>query len=137
MVGEAAGIGVLFAGFATGLVHQQPVENIGRFVDRGWNGLSGERSELIRHMGVGFQPRLMAVFRIHEVHRFALPSGGKELPVAGGRVARAPESGHWQFRLPCDHCRQCAIDRLALDMPARQPGELEIVVGIRGLGHLS
>ena len=45
MVGEAARVGVLFADAPPGLVHQEPVEDVGGFVDGGWDGLRGERGE--------------------------------------------------------------------------------------------
>ena len=48
MVGEAARVGVLFADAPPGLVHQEPVEDVGGFVDGGRDGLraNGEnRSE--------------------------------------------------------------------------------------------
>ena len=51
MVGETAGVGVLLADATPGPGHQQPVENIGRFVDRGWDGLRCEGSEPVRDMG--------------------------------------------------------------------------------------
>ena len=43
MVGEAAGVGVLFADAPPGLVHQEPVEDVGRFVDGSRDGLGGKR----------------------------------------------------------------------------------------------
>ena len=43
VVGEAAGVGVLLADAPPGLVHQEPVEDVGRFVDGGRDGLGGER----------------------------------------------------------------------------------------------
>ena len=45
MVGEAARVGVLFADAPPGLVHQEPIEDVGRFVDGGRDGLGGERGE--------------------------------------------------------------------------------------------
>ena len=35
----------VFADAPPGLVHQEPVENVGRFVDGGRDGLGGERRE--------------------------------------------------------------------------------------------
>ena len=50
MVGEAARVGVLLADALPGLVHQEPVEDVGRFVDGGRDGLGGERGEPVgRH----------------------------------------------------------------------------------------
>ena len=43
VVGEAARVGVLLADPPPGLVHQEPVEDVGRFVDGGRDGLGGER----------------------------------------------------------------------------------------------
>ena len=40
---KPARVGVLFADAPPGLVHQEPVEDVGRFVDGGRNGLDGER----------------------------------------------------------------------------------------------
>ena len=45
MVGEAARVGVLFAVAPPGLVHQEPVEDVGGFVGGGRDGLRGERGE--------------------------------------------------------------------------------------------
>ena len=47
MVGEAARVGVLFADAPPGLVQQEPVEDVGGFVDGGWDGLRGERGEAV------------------------------------------------------------------------------------------
>lgn len=82
MVGEAASVGILLPDFLASVGHQQSVQNVGRFVHRGRDGLGGEGSELVGDMGVGLQPGFMAVFGVDEVHRFALAGGGEELPVA-------------------------------------------------------
>ena len=48
MVGETAGVGVLLADVPPGPGHKQPVENIGRFVERGRDCLRCEGSEPVR-----------------------------------------------------------------------------------------
>ena len=82
MVGEAAGISILLTDFLASIGHQQAVQNVGRLVHRGRNGLGGEGPELVGDMGVGFQPGFMAVFGVDQVHRLALARGGEELPIA-------------------------------------------------------
>ena len=99
MVGETAGVDVLLADAPPSPGHQQPVENIGRFIDRGWDGLRCEGSEPVRDMGIGLEARFAAIAGVDEVHRFALACGREELPVAGGGKAQAPEACHGQ--LPC------------------------------------
>lgn len=94
VIGEPAGICILLCDLPARLVHQQPVQDVGRFAHGGRNVLGREQTELIGDMGVGFQPRFRAVFRVDEVHGFTLPSGGEELPVAGGGLATAPKPGH-------------------------------------------
>ena len=117
--------------------HQQPVENIGRFVDGGRDGLRCEGSEPVRDVGISLEARFAAIAGVDEVHRFALARGREELPVAGGGEAQAPEAGHGQLRLCLDHHGQGPVDRLAFDMPAREARELEEVMGIGGLRHLA
>ena len=48
MVGETVGVGILLADAPPSPGHQQPVENIGRFVDRGRDCLRCEGSEPVR-----------------------------------------------------------------------------------------
>ena len=54
------GVGVLLADPSPGLVHQEPVEDVGRLVDSGRDGLGGERGEPVGDMRVrldaGFGP---------------------------------------------------------------------------------
>ena len=88
-------------------------------------------------MGVGFEARLSAIFGVDQIHRFALACGEKELPIAGGGDASAPERGHGQCGLRPDHHGQGAVQRVAFDMPARQAGELEIIMRIGCFGHLA
>ena len=137
MVGETAGVGVLLADAPPGPGHQQPVENIGRFADRGRDCLRCEGSEPVRDMGIGLEARFAAIAGVDEVHRFALACGWEELPVAGGGKAQAPEAGHGQLRLRLDHHGQGPVYRLAFDMPARDARELEEIMGVGGLGHLA
>ena len=117
--------------------HQQSVENVGRFVDRGRDGLRWEGSEPVRDMSIGLEARFAAIAGVDEVHRFALACGWEELPVAGGGKAQPPEARQGQLRLPLDHHGQGPVYRLAFDMPAREAGELEEVMGVGGLGHLA
>ena len=137
MVGEAAGVGILFADFLARVGHQQTVQNVGRFVHRGRDGLGGEGTELVGDMGVGFQSGFMAVFGVDQIHRFALARGGEELPITGRAGATAPEPCHWQGGLAFDHHGQGARHRLAFYMPPRQARQLEIVVGVCGPGHFA
>ena len=58
VVGEAAGVGVLFADAPAGLVHQEPVEDVGRFVDGGRDSLGGERGESVGDVRVRLDARL-------------------------------------------------------------------------------
>ena len=137
MAGEAAGAGVLLTDAPPGPGHQQPVENMGRFIDRGRDGLRCEGSEPVRDMGIGLEARFAAIAGVDEVHCFALACGREELAVAGGGEAQAPEAGHGQPCLCLDHHGQGPVDRLAFDMPAREARELEEVMGVGGLGHLA
>ena len=56
MVGEAAGVGVLFADATPGLVHQQAIEDVGSLVDGGGDGLRGEWREAVGDVRVCFDP---------------------------------------------------------------------------------
>ena len=47
MVGEATGVGVLFAARRPVSFIRSPVEDVGRFVDGGRDGLGGERGEAV------------------------------------------------------------------------------------------
>ena len=78
MVGETAGVGVLLADAPPSPGHQQPVENLGRFVDRGWDCLRCEGSEPVRDMGIGLEARFAAIAGVDEVHSFALACGREE-----------------------------------------------------------
>lgn len=137
MVGETAGVGVLLADAPPRPGHQQPVEDVERFVDRSRDGLGCEGSEPVRDMGVGLEAGFAAIASVDEVHRFALACGWEELAVAGGGEAQTPEAGHGQLRLCFDHHGQGPVYRLAFDMPARDARELEEVMGVGGLGHLA
>ena len=137
MVGETAGVGVLLADAPPSPGHQQPVEDVGRFVDRGRDGLGCEGSEPVRDMGPNLEAWFTAIAVVDKVHRFALACGREELPVAGGGEAQAPVAGHGQLRLPLDHHGQGPVYRLAFDMPAREAGGLEEVVSVGGPGHLA
>ena len=136
VVGETAGVGVLLADAPPSPGHQQPVEDIGRLVDRGRDCLRCEGSEPVRDMGIGLEAWLAPIAGVDEVHRFALACGREELPVAGGGKAQAPEAGPGQLRLRLDHRGQGPVYRLAFDLPAREAGELEEVMGVGGLGIL-
>ncbi len=61
VIREAAGVGVLLFDFAPDLVHQQPIQDVGRFVDGGRDVLGGERAELVGDVGIGFQAGLGAI----------------------------------------------------------------------------
>ena len=137
MVGEAAGVGILLSDLASRLVHEKPVEDVRRLIDCCRDRLRREGSELVREMGVGLEARCIAVSRVDQVHRFSLASGREELPVARGGKPQAPEPGRGELCLRLDHDGQGPVDRLALNVPAREPRELEEVMGIRGLGHLA
>jgi hypothetical protein len=80
MVGEAADVGILLFDIATGLVHQQTIKDVVGFADRRWNGLGGEGPELIRDVGIGFQPRLIAIFGIDQIHCLTLAGGRENCP---------------------------------------------------------
>ncbi len=56
MVGEAARVGVLLADPSPVLVHQKPVEDVGRFVDGGRDGLDRERGESVGDVRVRREP---------------------------------------------------------------------------------
>ena len=90
VIGEAAAVGILFCDLPPGIVHQQPVKNVGCLTHGGRNVLGRERAKLVGDMGVGLEARLGAVFRVDEVHGFALPCGGEELPIAGRSHATTP-----------------------------------------------
>ena len=94
MVGEAARIGVLFADALPGLVHQEPVEDVGGFVDGGRDGLRGERGEPVGDVRVRLDARFGPVASVDQVEGFAAAAGREELAVARGGPPRAPEGGH-------------------------------------------
>ena len=121
----------------SGLVHQQPVQNVGRLAHGGRNVLGGKGAELVGDMGIGLEAWLGAVFRVDEVHGFALPGGGEELPVTGRGDAPAPELGHGQPGLCLNYQGEGLVDGIALHMPSRQAGELEVVMCAGRFGHLA
>ena len=137
MVGEAARVGILLADILARARHQQAIQNVGSFVHRGRDGLGGEGAELVGHMGVGLQPGLLAVFGVDEVHRLALSCRREELPITRCRLSGTPEPCHRQRGLRLDHLCQCARHGLAFDMPSRQAGELEVVMGVGSPCHLA
>ena len=76
MAGETAGVGVLLADAPPGPGHQQPVENIGRFVDRGRDCLCCEGSEPVRssHEGRGHgQPDVQELRSRRQLRRLLQP----------------------------------------------------------------
>jgi len=70
MIGDPAGICILLADLPPGLVHQQPIQNVGRFAYGGRNVLGRERSELVGDMGIGLEAWLGTVFCVDEVQDF-------------------------------------------------------------------
>ncbi len=94
VIGEAARVGELLADMAASVIHEQAVEDIGGFARRCRNHLGRERRILVGDVAIGFQARGIAVFRVDQVHGFALLCGGEELAVARSRSAHAPELGH-------------------------------------------
>ncbi len=90
VVGEAAGVGVLFADAPSGLVHQEPVEDVGRFVDGGRDGLGGERGESVGDVRVRLDAGFGPVPGVDQVERFTPAAGREELAVAGGGPPRCP-----------------------------------------------
>ncbi len=69
MIREPAGVGILLFDPLARFVHKQAIEDVRRFAHRRRNVLGGEWPELVGDMAVGFQTRLIAVFRIDQVHR--------------------------------------------------------------------
>ena len=55
MVGESACVGVLFTDAFSCFVHQQAIENIGCFADRGGDGLDCKGRKLIFYVGICLQ----------------------------------------------------------------------------------
>ena len=94
MVGEAARVGVLFADAPPGFVHQEPIEDVGRFVDGGRDGLGGERGEPVGDVRVRLDAGFGPVPSIGQVESFAPAGGGEELAVARGGPPSPPEGGH-------------------------------------------
>ena len=137
MVGEPAGVGVLLADVAAGFVHQQAVQDVRRFVDRRRDDLRGEGSEAVGHRGIRLEPGLATVFGIDQIHGLALSCGRKELAVARRGGSQTPECRHGQLGLCLDHHGEGTVDGFAFDLPARQPHQLPVVVGVGGLGHLA
>ena len=85
MVGEAARVGVLFADAPPGLVHQEPVEDVGRFVDGGRDGLGGERGESVGDVRVRLDAGFGPVPGVGQVEGFAPAAGREELASLGPR----------------------------------------------------
>ena len=79
MVGEAARVGVLFADAPPGLVHQEPVEDVGGFVDGGRDGLRGERGEPVGDVRVRLDAGLGPVPGVDQVEGFTPAAGGAAL----------------------------------------------------------
>jgi hypothetical protein len=88
-------------------------------------------------MGLGFQPRLVAVFRIDQVHGFTLARSREELPITGSGNTCTPETGHGQGRLRFYHRGQRTIYGITFNVLAGQTRELEIIMGIRGFSHFA
>ena len=109
MVGEAAGVGVLFADAPPGLVHQEPVEDVGRFVGGGRDGLGGERGESVGDVRVRLDAGFGPVPSVDQVEGFFPATGREELAVAGGGPPGAIPRADWT-RPPsttcCNHQRQ-------------------------------
>ena len=81
MVGEAARVGVLFADAPPGLIHQEPVEDVGRFVDGGRDGLGGERGEPAGDARVRLDARGSSLYRaLTRLRASPRPADGKNLP---------------------------------------------------------
>ena len=93
-IGEAPSIGILFFDPLSGRIHQQSIQYIWSLIHRCGNELGSEGTVLVGHMGAGFQAWLIAVFRVDQVHRLALPRGGKELPVTGSSFTGTPVLCH-------------------------------------------
>ena len=91
MVGEAARVGVLFADAPPGLVHQEPVEDVGGFVDGGRDGLRGERGEPVGDVRVRLDAGFGPVPGVDQVESFAPAAGREELAVAGEAVRPVPQ----------------------------------------------
>ena len=83
VISEAACVCILFLDPFADIIVQQPIKDVSCLADRGRNGLRCKRRKLVRNMRVGFQPRLISVFGIDQIHRLALSGGWKELIVAG------------------------------------------------------
>jgi hypothetical protein len=66
-----------------------------------------------------------------------LARGRKELAVARRGGSHPPERRHGQLGLCLDHHGEGTVDGFAIDLPARQPHQLPVVVGVGGLGHLA
>jgi hypothetical protein len=66
-----------------------------------------------------------------------LARGRKELAVARRGGSHPPERRHGQLGLCLDHHRQRTVHGFAFDMPARQPHEFPVIVGVGGVGHLA
>ena len=63
---ETAGVGVLLADAPPGPGHQHPVEDVGRFIDRGRDGMRCEGSEPVRDLGVSLEARFAAKAGVDE-----------------------------------------------------------------------
>ena len=94
VVGEAARVGVLFADAPAGLVHQEPVEDVGRFVDSGRDGLGGERGVSVGDVRVRLHAGFGPVPGVDQVEGFAPAGSREELAVARGAPTGPPEGGH-------------------------------------------
>src|SRR3546814_1940201 len=78
---------------AAGVIHEQPVQDIGSLADRCRDHLGCERRILIGHMAVSLEARDVAIFRVDQIRRLALLGSKEELPVAGCRLPLSPEGG--------------------------------------------
>ena len=138
MVGEAARVGVLFADAPPGLIHQEPVEDVGRFVDGGRDGLGGERGEPAGDARVRLDARGSSLYRaLTRLRASPRPADGKNLPSLGGGPPGAPEDGHRQRGLGLDDDGQRSVERVAFHVPAGDAHQLPEPVRGRGLGHLA
>ena len=89
--GRAARVGVLLADAPPGLVHQEPVEDVGRFVDSGRDGLGGERGESVGDVRVRLDAGFGPVPGVDQVEGFAPAAGREETGRRWRRSAPVPQ----------------------------------------------
>lgn len=137
MIGKATRVGKMLADAVACVIHEQPIEYIRCLADRCRDDLGSEGCILIGHMAVSLEAWDVAIFRVDQIHRFALLGSKEELPVAGCGFPLSPEGGHRQSGMGFHDHGERPIIGAAFDMPACDPQQFPEAVRIGRRCHLA